>query len=186
MGRPKPWLPIGREVMLQRVVRALREAVHPVVVVAAPGQELPPLPDDVEVVHDEIEGRGPLQGFAAGLGALAGRADAAYLSGCDAPLLKPEFVSRMAALLGNDAACAPLIAGRAQFFAGVYRVSVLETVRHLLAADRRSMTGVLVLASGRLVSASELVDIDPDLDSLRNVNTPEVYESVLRSIASGS
>jgi molybdopterin-guanine dinucleotide biosynthesis protein A len=169
--------------MLQRVVRVLREVVNPVVVVAARGQELPPLAEDIEILRDEIEGRGPLQGFAAGLEVLAGRADAVYLSGCDAPLLKPAFVRRMTDLLGTDAACAPLIAGRAQFFAGVYRVSVLETVRQLLAADRRSMSGVLDLVSGRLVSTSELVAVDPDLDSLRNVNTPEAYAEVLRDLS---
>src|SRR6185312_15898389 len=82
MGRPKAWLPFGGEVMLPRVVRLLGEVVAPVAVVAAPGQDLPPLPAGVDVVRDEEEGRGPLQGLAAGLAALAGRADAAYLSSC--------------------------------------------------------------------------------------------------------
>ena len=45
MGRPKAWLPFGRELMLPRVVRLLGEAVGPVAVVAAPGQDLPPLPE---------------------------------------------------------------------------------------------------------------------------------------------
>lgn len=44
MGRAKAWLPFGPERMLQRVVRLVREAVGPVVVVAAPGQECPPCP----------------------------------------------------------------------------------------------------------------------------------------------
>jgi molybdopterin-guanine dinucleotide biosynthesis protein A len=70
-----------------------------VVVVAAPGQDVPPLPSEVGIVRDEVEGRGPLQGLAAGLAALEGKADAAYLSSCDAPFLLPEFVRRMAGLL---------------------------------------------------------------------------------------
>src|SRR5262249_57842743 len=74
MGRPKAWLAFGDELMLQRVVRVLREVVDPVVVVAAPGQDVPPLPDTVEIVRDEVEGRGPLQGLAAGLAALEGKA----------------------------------------------------------------------------------------------------------------
>src|SRR5579871_4934557 len=70
MGRPKAWLPFGDELMLPRVVRVLRAVVDPVVVVAAPGQDVPPLPPDVEIVRDEIEGKGPLGGLAAGLAAL--------------------------------------------------------------------------------------------------------------------
>ena len=40
------------------------------VVVAAPGQELPPLPGPVEVVRDSAPGSGPLAGIADGLRAL--------------------------------------------------------------------------------------------------------------------
>ena len=48
MGRPKAWLPFGDELMLPRVARLLREAVEPVVVVAAPGQDLEHIPGDAE------------------------------------------------------------------------------------------------------------------------------------------
>src|SRR5690349_7691008 len=89
MGKPKAWLPFAGEIMLPRVVRLLAEAVTPIVVVAAPGQDVPELPAGVDVVRDPERGRGPLQGLAAGLEALTGRADAAYLSSCDVPLLRP-------------------------------------------------------------------------------------------------
>jgi molybdopterin-guanine dinucleotide biosynthesis protein A len=95
MGRPKAWLPFGGEFMLQRVARVLREVVDPIVVVAAPGQDVPELPPEVRIVRDEVEGKGPLGGLAAGLAALEGRADAAYLSSCDVPFLKPGFVARV-------------------------------------------------------------------------------------------
>jgi molybdopterin-guanine dinucleotide biosynthesis protein A len=60
MGEPKAWLPFGDEVMLQRVVRVVKEAVDFVMVVAAPDQDIPNLPPDVLVVRDDLEGRGPL------------------------------------------------------------------------------------------------------------------------------
>src|SRR5271163_2377121 len=88
MGKPKAWLPIGGEIMLPRVVRLLREAVTPVVVVAAPEQDLPPLPGEVIIVRDEEKGRGPLQGLAAGLAALQDLAEAAYATSCDVPFLQ--------------------------------------------------------------------------------------------------
>ena len=95
MGRPKAWLPFGAEFMLQRVVRVLREVVEPVVVVAAPNQDVPPLPPGVMIARDEVGGNGPLGGLAAGLAALAGRCDAVYLSSCDVPLLRAAFVRRV-------------------------------------------------------------------------------------------
>src|SRR5207244_1312935 len=92
MGRPKAWLQFGGELMLPRVVRILSETVAPIVVVAAPEQDVPPGPPEVRIVRDEERGRGPLQGLAAGLDALRGLADAAYLSSCDVPFLRPAFV----------------------------------------------------------------------------------------------
>src|SRR6516165_10634403 len=101
MGRPKAWLPFGAELMLPRVVRLVSEAVTPVVVVAAPGQDMPPLPPTVEIVRDPEPGRGPLRGLATGLAALQGVAAVAYLSSCDVPFLRPAFVRRLIDLLGE-------------------------------------------------------------------------------------
>src|SRR5262249_42939138 len=111
MGKPKAWLPFGGGLMLPRVVRLLGEAVQPLVLVAALGQLLPPLPADITVVRDDQEGRGPLQGLAAGLKALEGKAEAAYLSSCDVPFLRPTFVRRLVELLGDHAICVPQVDG---------------------------------------------------------------------------
>ena len=75
-----------------------------VVVVAAAGQELPPLPPGVQVVHDAAPDNGPLQGLLAGLHALAGRCDAAFVAACDLPGLTPELVRAVLAGLGDAAA----------------------------------------------------------------------------------
>src|ERR1043166_3412605 len=136
MGRPKAWLPFAGELMLPRVVRLLREAVDPVVVVAAPDQELPPLPSEVEIVRDEELGRGPLQGLSAGLHALLGRVDAAYASSCDVPFLRPAFLRRMIALLGDAQTCVPYVDGFHHPLAAIYRTGVVATVDQLLRADR--------------------------------------------------
>src|SRR5438477_6359473 len=136
MGRPKAWLPFGDELMLPRVVRLLGEAVAPIVVVAAPEQDLPSLPSEIAVVRDEERGRGPLQGLAAGLDALRGRADAAFASSCDVPFLRPAFVSRLIELLGDRLIAVPRIGDYHHPLAAVYRIEVVESVRRLLAEDR--------------------------------------------------
>src|SRR5687768_6025554 len=98
MGRPKASLEWHGSTLLRRVVGIVgRGAEGPVVVVRAPGQSLPSLPAGVDVVTDAREGRGPLQGIAAGLAALDGRAEAAYISSTDVPLLHPSFVRRVLA-----------------------------------------------------------------------------------------
>jgi molybdenum cofactor guanylyltransferase len=180
MGRPKAWLPFGGELMLPRVVRLLGTVVHPLVVVAAPAQEIPEVPVEVIIVRDEEKGRGPLQGLAAGLAALAGRADAAYVSSCDVPFLQPEFVRRLIALLGERRICVPRVGEYHHPLAAVYRCEVLASVRRLLAEDRLRPFFLFEAEPTRLVGPAELADVDPTFQTLRNLNTPEDYEQALR------
>lgn len=182
MGRPKAWLPFGDELMLPRVVRLLSEVVSPIVVVAAPDQDVPPLPADVTIVRDEERGRGPLQGLSAGLKALAGRADAAYLSSCDVPFLRPVFIQRLIDLLGEHAICVPHVGEFHHPLAAVYRVGVTEAVAQLLAENRMRPVFLFEAVPTRVVEAEELADVDPAFQSLRNLNTPDDYEAAMREV----
>jgi molybdopterin-guanine dinucleotide biosynthesis protein A len=183
MGRPKAWLPFAGEIMLPRVVRLLGEVVHPLVVVAAPGQELPPLPADVAIARDDEKGRGPLQGLAAGLAALRGRAEAAYLSSCDVPFLRPAFVRRLIELLGEHAICVPRVGEHHHPLAAVYRLGVADAVAELLAANRLRPFFLFEKVPTRVVEACELAGVDPAFQTLRNLNTPEEYEAATRDAA---
>ncbi len=180
MGRPKAWLPFGGEAMLPRVARRLGEAVGPLVVVAAPGQDLPPLPPEIDIVRDEVAGRGPLQGLKAGLEALRGRADAAWLSSCDVPFLEPAFVRRLVELLGEHHVCVPRVGEYHHPLAAVYRLGVLPVVEQLLAENRLRPFFLFEAVPTRVVEADELRDVDPAFRTLRNLNTPEDYEAALR------
>jgi molybdopterin-guanine dinucleotide biosynthesis protein A len=180
MGQPKAWLPFGDERMLPRVVRLLGEAVAPIVVVAAPGQDLPLLPPEIEIVRDPKEGRGPLQGLAAGLEALRGRTDGAYASSCDVPFLRPGLVRRLIELLGDFAICVPEIGGFRHPLAAVYRIEVAEVAARLLTENHRR-TGILFEEMPtRIVWPEELTDVDPTFQSLRNLNTLADYEAAWR------
>ena len=138
MGRDKATLPFGPELMLQRVVRLIGESVdlENMVVVAAPNQSLPELPADVSIARDAREFRGPLEGLATGLRALAERADAVYATACDVPLLVPAFVDRMFDLLGDFDIAVPFDGQHHHPLAAVYRPAVLPHIERLLDADR--------------------------------------------------
>jgi molybdopterin-guanine dinucleotide biosynthesis protein A len=182
MGTPKLQLPFGPELMLQRIVRLLAEVCHPIVIVAASDQHLPELPLDVIVVHDEHEGRGPLEGLLAGLRALPAEVDLAYATGCDVPLLAPGFVRRMFELMGDHSAAVPVSEGLLHPLAAVYRRSLIPVVEALLAAQRRRPSDVFDTVSTRRVEPDELADVDPALDTLKNVNHPADYLAALASV----
>ncbi len=188
MGRPKAWLPFGGEPLLARVVRRLAEAASPIIVVAAPDQDLPPLPEGVLLVRDAVAGRGPLQGILAGLTTMEGRATATFVSSTDAPFLHPELVRRMETLRseGDHDAAVARAQGHFHPLAAVYRTSLRGLVKGLLDEDLRRAKDIFERVSTRfadepdLLSGPALREADPHLWSLRNLNTPEDYAAALR------
>lgn len=184
MGSPKAALEWHGSTLLRRVTGIVARSVDgPVVVVCAPGQELPELDPRIEVVADPREGRGPLQGLAAGLKAIGDRASVAYVSSTDVPLLHPSFVRRVIAGFRDDIdVVLPEIDGYRQPLAAAYRLGVLGTVEELIAADRLrpaflfERCRVLQLSAADLLHDSALARLDPDLDSVSNLNEPVDYE----------
>jgi molybdopterin-guanine dinucleotide biosynthesis protein A len=179
MGVPKATLPFGSETMLQRVVRLLGAVVSPIVVVAAREQSLPALPDDVTVARDEREQRGPLEGLRAGLKALPGSVGIAYITSCDVPLLVPAFVERMIELLGDHDIAVMEINGFPHPLSAVYRRAILPEVESLLAKDRLRPAFLFDQMRTRRVRPEEMVSVDPQLHTLRNLNTPDDYLEAL-------
>jgi molybdopterin-guanine dinucleotide biosynthesis protein A len=165
--------------MLQRVARLLGEVVGPIVVVAAPGQELPPLPAEVLIARDEREGRGPLEGLAAGWGALPADVDAVYATSCDVPLLQPALVRRLIELAADHDIAVPVSGGYHHPLASVYRRAALRPIRELLAADRLRPVFLFEMMRTREVSPEELTDVDPELATLENLNYPADYLKAL-------
>ncbi|HUQ68094.1 MAG TPA: molybdenum cofactor guanylyltransferase [Planctomycetaceae bacterium] len=181
MGRDKATLPFGPEVMLQRVVRLLNEVVPAghIVIVAAVEQVLPELPAGVTIARDSRPQRGPLEGLAAGLQALPTGIEAVYATSCDVPLMVPAFVARMFAELGDCDIAVPRDAEHHHPLAAVYRTSVLSRVERLLEGDRLRPRFLFDEARTREVPVDELRDVDPELRTLMNLNTPEDYRAAL-------
>ena len=179
MGTAKALLPFGPETMLARVARIVGEVAAPVVVVAANDQVLPPLGANTVVVRDSQPDCGPLEGMATGLRHLADL-DAVFITGCDTPLLRSAFIRRVAAMLDqNHDAAVPVIDNLPQPLAGVYRLSVLVEVESMLSAGERRLIDLLDRIRVRRINAEELRDSDPELWSLRNLNTPSDYQAAL-------
>jgi molybdenum cofactor guanylyltransferase len=185
MGTPKAALEWHGSTLLGRTVRIVARATSgPVVVVRSPGQDLPELPAGTVVADDPREGKGPVQGIAAGLAALAGHAEVAFVSSTDMPFLHPAFIRRVLRVLedneGTEVAL-PVARGYRQPLAAAYRVSLAGAAERLVKEDR--LRAALLFDECRVETLDDealkrdpaLAAFDPDLDSLLNVNTPADY-----------
>jgi molybdopterin-guanine dinucleotide biosynthesis protein A len=187
MGTPKAALEWHGSTLLRRTAGILARVTNgPVVVVRAPGQDLPHLPEGTLITDDPREGNGPVQGIAAGLAALRGRADIAFICSTDMPFLHPAFARRVLRVLEDSETtdvALPLARGFRQPLAAAYRVSLAEAAERLVAEDRLrpaflfGQCTVETLDDAALKQDPVLAALDPDLDSVVNVNTAADYQA---------
>jgi molybdopterin-guanine dinucleotide biosynthesis protein A len=188
MGTAKADLEWHGSTLLERVTGlAMRSVDGPVVVVRAPGQTLPAIHPSIEVVADAREGRGPLQGLAAGLTALGERAEVAYVSSTDVPLLHPAFIHRvLAAFTPHVDVVLPEVHGFRQPLSAAYRTALLPRVEALVAADKLKPAflfeecQVLRLDDAAMLQDRAVAALDPGLASVSNLNEPADYEDARR------
>jgi molybdopterin-guanine dinucleotide biosynthesis protein A len=185
MGASKASLEWHGSTLLFRATALLRRTVDgPVVVVGAPGQDLPDLPPGVEVVADPVEGLGPMQGLAAGLAAVSDRAGTAFACSTDAPFLHPAFVRRVLREFTDDVdVVLPVARGFRQPLAAGYRTALAGLLTDLL-QQGNLRPGMLFqhcrvqqLDDDALLSDGALARLDPALDSVTNLNTPDDYDA---------
>jgi molybdopterin-guanine dinucleotide biosynthesis protein A len=182
MGEAKATLEWHGSTLLRRVVGVVaRSCEGPVVVVRAADQELPPLPASVQVVEDPVDGRGPLQGVAAGLMALQHDVEQAFVCATDLPFLHPAFVRRVTCALTGDVAL-PVVGGFRQPLAAAYRTALADKAQRLLSQDRLRVSflledaAVTALDESALLADARLRRADPSLDSVLGVNDRAAYE----------
>jgi molybdopterin-guanine dinucleotide biosynthesis protein A len=195
MGTPKAALEWHGSTLLRRTVGVVARATGgPVAVVRASGQDLPALPKGTVVVDDPRAGKGPVQGIAAGLAALCDQAETVFVTSTDLPFLHPAFVSRVLGVLGAPAGpdlarpdvALPVARGYQQPLAAAYRTSLAELAERLVKEDRLRPAflfqecAVTRLDEAALLAAPVLAALDPDLDSVLNVNTPDDYRAARR------
>jgi molybdopterin-guanine dinucleotide biosynthesis protein A len=125
-----------------------------------------------------------VQGLAAGLAATAGRADVAFVCSTDLPFLHPAFVRRVlrAAHDGADVGL-PVARGYPQPLAAAYRTALAPLAERLVAEGRLRPAFlfeecvVTRLDEAALRGDPILAALDPELDSVLNVNEPDDYQA---------
>ena len=97
----------------------------------------------------------------------------------DVPLLVPDFARRMIDLLTDHDIAVMEIDGFPHPLSAVYRRSTLPHVEALLAQDRLRPAFLFDAVRTRRVQPAEMISVDPELLTLRNLNTREDYLEAL-------
>jgi len=175
MGRPKAWLDFGGVPLLQRIVQRLEGSFPEVVVVAAPGQELPPVA--ATVVRDEQPGEGPVGGLVVGLRELG--CEVALVLTCDVPFVSAVVAKYLEAAIEGFDVAVPEWEGRLNPLQAAYRTTCQPVLAELFAAGRRRPVDLFDRVPTRIVREEEIRSLDPEGRTFLNMNSPEDYEAAL-------
>ena len=174
MGRDKASLPAGDETLIEHLARRLAPVVDETIV--AGGSDRPALLG-VRMVDDLYPGMGPLAGIHAGL--RAARSPRVWVVGCDLPDVDPALAPLLLGLAGDVDAVVPRIDSEPQGVCAIYDRALERRIDDLLASGERRVKMLLAASNVRYVTAEELRVVDPELRSLRNINTPADYQAWL-------
>lgn len=175
MGKPKALLLFDGEPLIVHIVAALRRVCADVVVVAAPGQDLPSLP--AAVVRDDVAYQGPVGGIYYGL--RGGGGEVNFVTACDSAFLSLPLISHLLAQITQHDVVVPHWQGRFQPLHAVYRKGVLPLLEGQLARGEMRPVYLFDKVRTRRVEEDEIRRFDPEGSSFFNMNTPEDYEEAL-------
>lgn len=183
MGRDKAWLDLDGVPLVERVALRLLPLAAEFLFSAndaAPYDTLiARLPVPARVVADEFLGAGPLAGLHAGLRAAAN--DVLLAVATDMPFVDHRLVGEMMAACPVADAIVPRVkaggfeAPQPEPLHALYRKSCLPAIEAALAAGRRRAVTFLDDVNVCYLDEDVLRQIDPELESFRNINTPEEW-----------
>ena len=177
MGRTKAMLEIGGVSLLERVAGHLASVCQEVIIVTRDPAGLANM--DYRIVKDMAPSQGPLVGVTTGL--FYARYPWSLITACDLPFLKREFLAKLAELTREitrgPKAIVPQTPDGWQPLVAAYHKDCLKPAQRLLAQGERKLDnlrdhGVKWIS----IPADSFRDVDPELESFINVNTPDEYE----------
>lgn len=158
--------------LLHHAITSVQELADEVVVVA-PVDHDPPVPDGVHVVHDDLPFEGPLAGLVVGL--RASTADRVLVIGGDMPSLVPSVASALIDELQSGASAAVLEqASRARPLPmALQRIPALERGEELVEAGERRLRALVDVLEAIVIPEPEWRALDPQGRSVIDIDTPK-------------
>jgi molybdopterin-guanine dinucleotide biosynthesis protein A len=169
-GRNKAELEIGDFRLLDRVLNALRPLTDEILVVGHLAEGFEGEGSAFERLPDVIPGASALVGAYTGL--TSTRHDLALIVGCDMPFLCSPLLERVAvAAAGHDVAV-PRVGPHLEALHAAYRKSCLPTMERALLRGHHKIIDFYPDVDTFELPEKEIVDLDPELLSFFNINTP--------------
>ncbi|GIL13213.1 MAG: hypothetical protein BroJett038_19330 [Chloroflexota bacterium] len=169
MGSDKALLVLKGKPVLRHVIE--RAALHGAAIILIANEPEKYASFGLPIFPDVKLGAGSLGGLYTALA--HSPTDYALCVACDMPLLNTNLLIYLAGLREGYDAVVPRIEGRPEPFHAVYRKTCLESIRSRLERGQLRVSDFYQDVSTRYIEEADLRQIDPELHSFLNINTPD-------------
>ena len=193
MGFDKFRLPLGDRTFLECVVEKLATVVDGPIIAAASERTFAEVTkiknamndDRFQVIVDDRNDSGPMEGIRVGLESAGKVAQWAFVTSCDVPLICPEVLSILQRSLSDSdsselEAAMPTSPKRIFGMTASYRCSVASKVADMIERRQLRVSDLATELKTKRISLEEIRKADPELDSMKNLNSPSDYLDFLR------
>jgi molybdopterin-guanine dinucleotide biosynthesis protein A len=180
MGQNKALMSLDGHRLVDRVVDVLRAVFANLLVVT----NSPELYADLglRMVGDVYPDKGALGGIYSAVHHVA--TPYCFIVACDMPFLNPTVMRYLIAQIDAYDVVMPDIHGETEPLHAIYGKACLAPIHRRIEANRLKITGFLPEVRVRMVTATELQPLDPDLLTFQNLNTPEDFQAAERRLRS--
>lgn len=168
MGTDKSFVLLNGKPLLQHVIERVSTLHLPLVLIANDREKYAGF--GLPVVADVIPNAGSLGGIYTAV--QYGDADRTLCVACDMPLLNPALLRCLLDQAGGADAVVPLVDGTAHALHAVYGQTCLPVMQAQILRGDLALRQLFPQVATRFVGAEVLRQLDPELHSLVNVNTP--------------
>jgi molybdopterin-guanine dinucleotide biosynthesis protein A len=169
-GNEKAFIQINGHAIISHLIQTFHNLFDDIIVVT--NSPVPFLDWDVRIVKDIFPVRSSLTGIHAGLFYI--QTPYAFIAACDTPFLHQSLVKRiLQTIQPEDDVIIPRTQAGYEPLCAVYSKRCLPLIHHKLSQNRLKIETFFNKVRVKTISEKVIKEVDPDLLSFFNINTPE-------------
>ncbi len=173
-GRNKAFLKLNGKPILQWLLESLQHNFDDILLVTRQPELYQEWP--VKVVTDIYTARSSLTGIHAGF--VNAPSQYIFAIGCDTPFLQPQVTQLLIDQISKEQdVVVPFYGGHFQPLCAVYAKECLAVVKKQLDAKKYKIIDFFDQLRIKKIDEKKFLQVDPQLRSFLNVNTPEMYQT---------
>ena len=177
-GELKSFIKINGVAIIDTQMKLFKNLFDEVIIVTS--DSVPYLKYNAIIVNDIIKNKGPLGGIYTALYYM--KSDSCFVAACDMPFLNENLIRYMMENVGRDWIYTIKRDDRFEPLHTIYNKRCIKTVKEMLLSDNLKVSPLFSELKAKVAPIEEVRRIDPDLKSLKNINTKEDLEALRFSL----